>query len=383
MVKMKMKIKLLFIIGSLYMGGAETMLVDQILLLNRLVFDITLIVEGDRLDSLNEHRLAKLVEDKELRLLFLKERLEKKNLPWLLRKVALTIDRIKFVGKYVKDEKVDIIHTHLPVNHLLLNVKVKENMALFHTVHNEPQVLFGKKSQYMLTKYCIHKKGMKLIGLYAGMEEELNQFFHITNSTYIPNSIVLDRFRHAQIDKSVMLKELGIAENSYIVGHVGKFREQKNHSFIMDVFSHIKAKRSNAHLILVGTGELMTQIENKAKQLGLSDCVSFLGTRGDIPELLNVFDVLLFPSLFEGFPILLLEAQAAGLPCVISDRITDVAICSKYTVPLSLEAPLDDWCQAVLYPGENRLKIHDIEEYNMNSVINKLEELYTSSVHRG
>src|SRR5699024_1966328 len=111
----------------------------------------------------------------------------------------------------------------------------------------------------------------------------------------------MKRFTNVNVDKLTMLYSLGIKEDAFILGHVGRFSEQKNHKFLINVFAAVKKERSNAHLILIGIGDLEGEIKEQVYELGLQDSVSFLGNRGDIPELMSIMDVFVFPSLYEGF----------------------------------------------------------------------------------
>ena len=120
-----------------------------------------------------------------------------------------------------------------------------------------------------------------------------------------------------------MRAQLGIREDQLVIGHVGRFNLQKNHPFIIDIFSCIYAQNPKAVLMLVGHDDCDEgkAIHEKVTQLGLTENVKFLGTRGDVPKVMQAMDVFLFPSLFEGFGIVALEAQASGLPALVSQRI--------------------------------------------------------------
>ncbi len=127
-----------------------------------------------------------------------------------------------------------------------------------------------------------------------------------------------------RIDKR---KELGLEEKDFVVGHVGRFNKQKNHAKLIDIFYEVLKERQSAKLLLVGDGELRSEIESKAEKLGIRDKILFLGIRDDVPDILMVMDVFVFPSLYEGMPNAVIEAQATGLPCVVADTISaDVRI---------------------------------------------------------
>ncbi len=133
-----------------------------------------------------------------------------------------------------------------------------------------------------------------------------------------------------------------------VVGHIGRFSKQKNHALLLPVFAKIKEKDSNAKLVLVGTGELEGQIRTLAKELGISDDVIMTGVREDVPALLSAMDVLVLTSLYEGMPNTIIEAQATGLPCVISDTITRQADITGLVKFQSLDAPPEVWADEAI-----------------------------------
>lgn len=164
------------------------------------------------------------------------------------------------------------------------------------------------------------------------------------------NAVDLDIYKYDEDARTQVRRELNL-ENKNVVGHVGRFSTQKNHSFLIDVFNEIVKKDANAHLVLVGIGELMDEIREKVKNYNLSEKVTFLGSRSDVPRLLNAFDVLLFPSFYEGMPNVVIESQAAGLSCVVSDTITKEADITGLVTYLPLSAGAEKWCDTVLEKG--------------------------------
>ena len=142
--------------------------------------------------------------------------------------------------------------------------------------------------------------------------------------------------------------ELGLEPGQLAVGHVGRFHPPKNHAFLIGLFARLAAERSDAVLLLAGDGPLKADIVRRVEGAGLEGRVRLLGVRGDIPRLLAAMDVMVFPSLYEGMPMALIEAQSAGLPCVVSDRVTaeaDLGIGLVTRMPL--EAPADEWIRAI------------------------------------
>ncbi|MDT8861107.1 glycosyltransferase family 1 protein [Alkalihalobacillus sp. MEB130] len=138
----------------------------------------------------------------------------------------------------------------------------------------------------------------------------------------LQNGIECEKFMFSEEVRKETRTELNLG-NEFIIGHVGRFNHQKNHVFLLDIFSDVCREVPNAKLVLVGDGPLRKEIEAKVKTLQLEDKVLFLGVRSDIDRLLQCFDVFVFPSLHEGLPVTLIEAQGAGLPCIVSDQITN------------------------------------------------------------
>jgi glycosyltransferase involved in cell wall biosynthesis len=142
-------------------------------------------------------------------------------------------------------------------------------------------------------------------------------------------------------------KELGLG-GRLVIGHVGRFAEQKNHRFLVEIFRALHAKNGSSMLLLVGDGRLMPEIKDRIERWKLSKDVLFLGRRTDIPRLMQAMDLFLLPSLFEGLPVVGVEAQAAGLPCVMADTITQETDITRAMTFLSLAEPPEAWADEIL-----------------------------------
>ena len=166
--------------------------------------------------------------------------------------------------------------------------------------------------------------------------------------TVIRNAVDTDRFR---LDPDLRMKTretLGIPEVVPVLGHVGRFSLQKNHAFLIDIFSAVHRKNPEAILLLAGAGELEAEIRDKVKTLGLEDSVMFLGLRKDIPALMNAMDVFVLPSFFEGLPVVGVEAQATGLPVITSTAVARELPLEDLAQYVPLESSPDAWGDAVL-----------------------------------
>lgn len=163
----------------------------------------------------------------------------------------------------------------------------------------------------------------------------------------VKNAIDLRLYQPCDEVRKKKREELGIAENAFVIGHIGRLFYQKNHKFLLQIFAQLKKERQNSKLILVGAGELMDEIKGYAVELGINADVLFLGLRSDIPELLQAMDCFAMPSLFEGLPVAGIEAQAAGLPCLFANTITPELCMTSYAKLLPLDNP-DKWTKALL-----------------------------------
>lgn len=213
---------------------------------------------------------------------------------------------------------------------------------------------------------CSESAGIWLFGKKACQKDN----FYILN-----NAIDTQKFIYNQKKRMEKRKEFQL-EDKFVIGHVGRFYGPKNHKFLIDVFKAVHERNNNAVLMLVGDGELQQSIEKKVNDLGLSNNVMFTGVRPDIPDILQFMDVFLFPSLYEGLPVTLIEAQAAGLPCIISDTITNEVCITPYIRPVSLSKTANEWAEIVISSGKiDRIDTSYYIEKNGFDIRETVEEL--------
>ncbi len=161
-----------------------------------------------------------------------------------------------------------------------------------------------------------------------------------------PNAIDCKKFIFNPQKRGKMRETLGLGNDLTLI-HVGNLRPEKNHAFLFQIFKRVLEEQSSAKLVLIGRDMMDGAIQSLAREIGIDQSVQFLGSRSDVPELLQAGDVFVFPSLYEGFPGAVLEAEAAGLPCVISDSITD-EVCITDNVK---QLPLGDirpWVEEIM-----------------------------------
>lgn len=239
----------------------------------------------------------------------------------------------KELKKILKKGKYKIIHSH--INTLSIfplrvakKVGIPIRIAHSHSTTNKQEwkknllkTILKKFSRVYATDYfcCSELAGRWMFG---------NKAFNEGKVTIINNAINIQKFIYDEKVREKKRKELNIENDTLVIGHIGRFIPQKNHTFLIDIFNEIHQKKENSVLLLAGQGALQSEIKEKVKTLGLEDAVKFLNQRNDINELYQAFDVFLLPSLYEGLGIVLIEAQVSGICCFVS---TEVPTSSKIT----------------------------------------------------
>ncbi len=183
--------------------------------------------------------------------------------------------------------------------------------------------------------------------------------------------------------RTEMRRQLGLT-GELLVGHVGRFNPQKNHPFLLDIFATLLKEEPNAVLLLVGGGEDMPRMQTKAHALGIAEHVRFLGIRSDVADLMQAIDVFVFPSLYEGLPVTMVEAQAAGLPCLISDKVPPECILTDGLVDiLPLSADPETWAEKILekraVPRTDRRSEIAAHGFDITTEAIKLQEFYINA----
>lgn len=193
----------------------------------------------------------------------------------------------------------------------------------------------------------------------------ISRYGRRTSFQVIRNAVDSQEFQYKEGLRETLRRELHINSNALVFGHVGRFQTQKNHTFLINIFRTICRIDKNAVLLLAGDGPLRLEIEKETEALGIKEHVRFLGVREDIPALLCCMDLMIFPSLFEGLPVTLIEAQCSGLRCMISDRISDECILADDLVTyMSLDENAEEW-------ANKAIDLCEYERYSHSDVVKK------------
>lgn len=195
------------------------------------------------------------------------------------------------------------------------------------------------------------------------------------------NGIDVQKFCFNDNMRKVYRQKLNI-NDKIAIGHVGRFENPKNHKFLIDMFVKLCEKSDKYELILCGEGSLREKMQIACKEKGIEKKVKFLGARQDVNCILQAMDIFVFPSLYEGLPITLIEAQMSGIPIIMSDKIPAETIYNSNVQVLGIsDSYIDEWCEKIIkYKEEsiNRKNIAEklIKEYDVKSIVNKLEKIY-------
>lgn len=193
----------------------------------------------------------------------------------------------------------------------------------------------------------------------------------------LPNAIDVKRFEFNMLVRQEIRDKYGIAENDFVVGHIGRFYPQKNHEFLIDIFAELHKQKTNTKLLLLGDGPLQENIKQKVQMLGLSNDVIFAGLQNNSAPFYSAMDVFAFPSLWEGLGIVLIEAQYNGLPCIVNENIPkDAEISSNIYF---VDENTDHWISKILKMRRFDGKETRWEKFDISKQYIKLRNIYMAS----
>ena len=284
-----------------------------------------------------------------------------------------------------QNNQFDILHCHLNTLSYVNPIKIalKYNCkVIVHSRNAGSSLKIHTKFLHYYHLMVLPKNRIKMLAVSKKAADWL--FGKNTNVTVINNGIDVKKFAFNQNFREEYRKKMGI-DHSFAIIHVGAFLFAKNHKFLIKVYSEIHKRNPKSVLLLVGSGGNQKEIQKIVKDLGLDDCVFFLGRRADISELLSAADCFLFPSHYEGFPNAVLEAETSGLPCVISDVITDEIIIRDDCYKVSLDDSYTNWADKiqeidVTSSREKAFELIKESGFSVTDEIGKIEKIYNDVV---
>ena len=358
--------RVLQVVTNMDRGGLETMLMNYYRHMNR---------ERVQFDFL-VHRQERAAYDDEIEALGGKIYRLPRLVPWSKSYLSA------LNCFYDEHPEYKIVHVHQDcLSSVILKVAKKHGVpvriAHSHTTCQDKDIKYPVKLLCMrsIPEYATH--------LFACSAAAGDWMFRGREYQLLANAVDTEQFLFSA-DRAVKIREtLGLAQNTYLIGHVGSFWRPKNHSFLVDIFAKVVARAPDARLLLVGDGGRLLEIKEKVASLNLSDKVIFTGVRSDIPDLMQAMDVFAFPSLYEGLGIVLIEAQASGLPCIVSDTIPPEAYLTDLVFPKKLSASPEEWADVILEKRNTPRTDHSAEiaahGFDITTEAVKLQEFYLSA----
>ncbi len=372
-----MKRKVLSFIHGFSMGGAETLVKDYCLKIDKEKFDITVLCFHRYHTPYEE-----ILKEAGINVIYLSD--EIKNYDKISKKYPgrfwMLFQRIRLLRKYLRTLPYDVLHFHMFLSSYVLFLGTKRPLKLFRTIHvdveDEWDSCMDSKLDLWATRQLVKKRGLQFIALHQNMQKDIDQLFGLNNTVVLNNGIDFKRFERA-LPKEKVRENLGISQEAFVVGHIGRFNEQKNHEKLVEVFSEIYRSNKNAFLLMIGNGSLQEDVEEQLEKLGLKDRYLILSNRGDIPALLQSMDCFVFPSRFEGLGIVLIEAQKMGLPCIISNMVPEAADVSNLIKRMDLAQSAKEWAEMAMNFKVDRVEYYDIDAWDMECVVRVLESYYS------
>jgi len=291
--------------------------------------------------------------------------------------------------KILKEEKYQIVHSHINTMSVfpLFAAKragVSVRIAHSHSTTNKKEIGKNLMKQVLRPLAKIFATHYFCCSEHAGCWLFGNKTYKKGKVYLLNNAIDLQKFKYNKETRETIRKELNINEDTLVIGHIGRFMKQKNHSYLIDIFNEVHNENSNSILVLVGQGPLQEKIKEKVKKLNLEKEVIFLGQRSDADKLYQAFDVFVLPSLYEGLGMVAIEAQASGLSCIFSTRVPKEANVVKELVKfldISREN-IKEWKEEILHINKERKKDVSmlLEKYEIKREAKRLEEKYNSLI---
>ena len=347
------KVKVLHVVGAMNRAGTETMLMNIYRNIDR---------EKVQFDFIS-YSQEEAHYDEEIR-----------KLGGKVIKLTSTTS-IKELTKVIQENgPYDVVHAHTLFNSgiAMLAAKkcgIKNRISHAHTTLDNGSSIARKiyinSMRFLINKYstqtlaCSREAGKYLFG-----EKEINKSKYL----YFPNLINYEELLHKPEKEVIKFKEEYNLNDGIVIGHIGTLKESKNHKFLIEIAKYMTEQNIDVKLILVGEGSLRKELEDLTREYNISDRVHILGIREDINVMLHSMDVFVFPSIFEGLGLVLLEAQAAGLPCIVSEAIQPEAnLGLNLFTKLNLDSGVDIWSKEIL-------KVANKKEYNLDKINSAFEE---------
>lgn len=283
--------------------------------------------------------------------------------------------------------KFDIIHSHLSHTNfyfMYLAYIAKIPIRISHSHLSVKDKSIKDKIKHFLYKRLIWMFATDFVA--CGKEAAKNLYNSKKNVVIFNNAIDMEKYVYNDVTRKEYREKLEISSNSLCLGTIGRMTYQKNQEYLIDIFANIKNQNKDSKLIIIGDGENKEKLLSKILKMNLQDDVILLGNRNDVAQLLNVFDIFVLPSLYEGLPVVGIEAQASGLKCFFSNNIDETVKLSDNCFFLSIEENPEIWSNFILKESAyNREKMNDVitkSGFNIRTEGKRMEKYYLSLYDR-
>lgn len=362
--------KVLHIITDLQTAGAQTVVMNYLRSFhNDKDVILTVLVLGCPLGTDYEKECL----SKGYNVVFLNYK-EKEN-PSLIKPI-LNLLRLQFLllGFLVKN-KYDIIHTHVTpiIPYTLFPIWLRRPKKYFHTLHSDPEAISPSVQKW--ARFAFLKCGVIPICVTEYQKNKAEKAYHLSNPIVIHNGIDFNPYL-LDVNREDVRAQIGIEESQFVIGYVGRLNTIKNIPFLLKVFQAYKQRHENALLLIIGEGEERNYIKQIINDLNISKSVKLLGQRSDVATLYKIMDLFMLCSYHESSSIVTVEAQIAGVRCVVSDNIPDNVVISSRIQRVSLNVPISRWVDAMEDTSDSGSPIVDINEYNIVNTVSQLKSIY-------
>lgn len=370
-------IKVVHFIHGLNMGGAETLVKNYALLLDRARFQVTVLCY-EHCGSPYEG----VLRQNNIDVVYVCDEMPLYTKQGIIAKMVNHYQRYWLIRRELRKLKPDIVHFHLRLSNYIRFAGLDRNVRLFYTQHYDTS--FWEKDypdDIKNLKWLMKRYQVQPIALNKAMKASMDRILQTDQTRILNNGVDMSEFQKP-LDRNAKRNELNVPQDAFVIAHVGRFDPIKNHEFLVKVFQQIKQKKPKAFLLMVGRGETEEKVRNQLEGAGLAGSYRILHDRTDVAEILRACDAAVFPSFSEGLSLSLIEMQAAGLHCIASTGVQKDACISNRLSFLSLEQSADVWADTLLEmaASKNSIQYDGLEEWDIRYNVKQLEKMYEESM---
>jgi glycosyltransferase involved in cell wall biosynthesis len=359
--------------GVFHKGGTEAVILNYFDHIDKNRFHIDFLVHGNRAEN-RDNETHKYLESCGSRLFYVTPRGES------------YFANTKEIKKILTENRFDIVHSHMDAAGAFFLKQAKKagvSVRVAHSHNTAHQIHKGGALKDAAYRFILDR-AVKGVRKYANLniacsKEAGDWLFGDKGYVVLNNAIDADKYLYNDAVRAGQRRQYGL-EGKTVIGHVGRFSEQKNHRFLVEIFDAVCRQNDDAMLMLVGSGRLETEIKAKISEYGLNGRTLFMGDRSDVYALMQAMDVFVLPSLFEGLPVVGIEAQAAGLPCVISDTVSKDVKITQNVAFMRLDNTPEAWAGRIINMSA-ALRVNTKDDiiasgYDIRNVVERLENMY-------